>query len=153
MVAYFADTSAIAKLYMPEIGSGWLRSLDLSALSLSALALPELASALGRRQREGVLSDMQARLVWRRFRGDLRTWATIQVNETIVRAAVSTLRDPSLLVPLRTLDALQLASAVEVQRRARRQQVGPIVFLTPDDRLEQAAMHTGLTTDNPNRYP
>jgi hypothetical protein len=53
---------------------------------------------------------------------------------------------------LRAYDAVQLASALELQQRANT--IGDtITFIASDIRLLQAASASGLTTDNPNNYP
>jgi predicted nucleic acid-binding protein len=126
--AYFADTSALLKLYLPEVGTTWLLLQDLTALGVSSLVVLEVRSALARRQHEGSLSPR----------------ATEQIWKTFARGANQ--------IPLRTLDALQLASALEFQRRARQAGAGPIVLLTADDRLEAAAVRAGLAVENPNRH-
>jgi predicted nucleic acid-binding protein len=150
--SYFADTSAIAKLYATETGSTWLRSLDLSGLVVSALAVPEFSSLIARREREGVLSRTEADLVWRGLQSDLRSWIVVNLTKTVLTRAVSVLRNRSVPVALRTPDALQLASALEAQRRARLSGASPLILLTGDDRLQAAARSFGFATDNPNRH-
>jgi len=149
---YFADPSALAKLYVVETGSSWLRSLDLSDLTVSILALPEIGSVLFRRERQGALSGPTHRRAWRAFRADFRGWAVIRLSRPVLDGAVALFRDRSLPVMLRTLDALHLATALRVRGRARLGGTTPLTFLTADDRLEAAARHFGFATDNPNRH-
>ncbi len=152
MPAYFADTSALLKRYVSEAGSAWIRSLDLSGLSVSALAPLEVRSALARRERQGSLLVPQVRTIWRGFRRGLRDWVVIQIDRGLLSGAVSLVARGAIDAPLRSLDALQLASALEFQRRARRAGVGPVVLLTANDRLEAAAARVGLVVENPNRH-
>lgn len=144
MALSFADTSAVAKLYFSEAGSVWLRTLDLSSLAVSLLALPELASALARRQREGALSPTDAHLVWRRFRGDLRRWSTLRLTSSIVNTALMGYPNLDILDVtreiarraaemrarhrLRAIDGLQVATAI---------QAGATAFLTNDQCLRR----------------
>lgn len=152
MPAYFADTSAIVKLYLDEPGSDWIRGLELGLLVISTLAIPEAASAIARRRREQQISDDEALALWRSFRRDLRRWDLIALAQPLLfRAAALQIR-PAPDGMLRTLDALQVACALEAQRRVRRAGIGPLTFLTADSRLELAARHAGLTVENPERY-
>jgi predicted nucleic acid-binding protein len=150
---YFADTSAILKLYFRELGADWIRSLDLSSLTLSALAFPEGASVIARRRREGLLSNTEARVIWRSFRRDARGWQFIELATPLLVRACTLLIRSATGVPLRGLDAIQLACALEAQREYRRAGVGSLTFLTADARLELAARRAGLDVDNPERHP
>ena len=60
MSIYFADTSALAKRYIPETGSGWVQSwIGGHSIIISALTTVEFVSLLARRQREGSVSVAQ----------------------------------------------------------------------------------------------
>ena len=72
--------------------------------------------------------------------------------EPLLSRAASILLGSSIPGPLRTLDAVQLASALEAQRRQRRSGGPALVFVTADQRLEVAARRSGLAVENPNRY-
>jgi predicted nucleic acid-binding protein len=152
MAGYFADTSALAKLYIAEVGSAWLRSLDLQDLTVSALALPEMASALARIEREGLVDRRASARLWLRVRRDFAQWLLIHATDGVLRRAAAILRR-SASTSLLTLDAIQLASALEANQRARRGSGMAIVMLTADERLEAAARRYGLAVDNPNQHP
>ena len=152
MPVYFADTSALLKLYLPEPGSTWLLSLDRARFSVSSLAPLEVRSALARRQRGGSLLPGDADKLWKAFGEDLRGWGVIELDLSLLASALSLLGSEATRVPLRTLDAIQLASGQEAERRARQAGAGPIVLLTADARLEAAAAQVGLTVENPNRH-
>jgi len=51
--------------------------------------------------------------------------------------------------PLRTLDAIQLASALEIQTALSQANVGRLIFVGSDSRLIAAAIAEGLTVINP----
>ncbi len=54
----YLDTSGLVKRYVPEVGSAWVEQLcRREPVSTSLIAIPELASALARRTREGALTD------------------------------------------------------------------------------------------------
>lgn len=63
MTAYFFDSSAIVKRYVPEVGSDWIRAIaDPAAdnlLIISRLTWVEVLSALARRN-VYILSDQQS---------------------------------------------------------------------------------------------
>jgi predicted nucleic acid-binding protein len=149
---YFSDTSAVLKLYFDELGSDWMGSLDLRSLTLSALAIPEGASAIARRRHEGVISDRDARDMWRNLRNDAQGWVLIDLAQPLLVHAGAILIRTVAAAPLRALDAMQLACALEAQREYRRAGIGPLTFLTADTRLELAARRAGLDVDNPERH-
>ncbi|HEY9706764.1 MAG TPA: type II toxin-antitoxin system VapC family toxin, partial [Oculatellaceae cyanobacterium] len=73
--AYFLDSSALVKRYVPETGSAWIQAIADAAtgnlLIISRITWVEVLSALARRQREGSLSDTDVDLIIQRFRYDL----------------------------------------------------------------------------------
>ena len=110
-----------------------------------------MVSALARLQREKVLAETEARSIWERFVGSLQGWERVRLNGVVLsRAAALLLENTS--VPLRTLDAIHIAAALEVQRRVHRRGNLSLVLLTADERLESAARRLGVETDNPNRH-
>ena len=59
MPGYFVDTSALAKLYHPEIGSVWMESLVQThgaRLIISQLSLIEIQSVFATKVRTGVIN-------------------------------------------------------------------------------------------------
>jgi uncharacterized protein len=150
---FFADSSAVLKLYVPEVGSSWMLALDRSGMTVSALAFAEIASALRRRLDDGSLTSRQVQLAWRRFRQDLRAWVVIDLTQPVLDRSARLLFDPTLPVPLRALDALQLASALEAQLRVASSTPDSFTLLTADERLFRAATHLGVDAENPNLHP
>lgn len=73
--AYFLDSSALVKRYVPETGSAWVQALaDVATgnlLIIARITWVEVLSALARRQREGSLSDTEVDLIIQRFGYDL----------------------------------------------------------------------------------
>ena len=131
----YLDASALVKLFVPEADSDALNHQleGLSDVVLPDLAMTELASALSRRMREGVLASADARRV---YAGAVRLHATLQSAELTPpvhrRAERLMLSQAS---PLRALDALHLATALVV---------GAETIVTFDARLRAAAESQGL---------
>ena len=150
MTAFFVDTSALSKRYVLERGSVWVKSwiepVAGNVTVISELATVEMFSLLARKQREGHLTANDKVTVQRTF-----LWHT--TNEYIVD-----LLDSRVIViarnfigkyPLRALDAIQLASAVD----ARTILSEPLVFISADRNLLVAAASEGFTIDDPNAHP
>ena len=118
MAGDFLDTSALAKHYHPEVGSAVVDRLwnDLGRdLFVSRLAALEIISAFAGKVRGGVISLTDFDTLRRRFAFDLskkkRPIGTrILVAERLLRQHGPTHR-------LRTLDALQLAVALDLHQK------------------------------------
>lgn len=116
-VTYF-DTSALAKWYLREARSNDVEMYiqEHGPVDISELTLVEMRSLLARRRREGNIAPKMEIQVFATFEEDIRQkflivhtlpngWATGAVN------LLSLLPE----VPLRTLDALHLVIAKEIQ--------------------------------------
>lgn len=153
MALAYLDTSALAKRYVPEVGSAWVAHLcQQETVAISLVAIPELASALARRAQEGALSAQQRDMLFQAFLRDARTFTVIEPNQAIARRSAALLLTAPLNVRLRTLDALHLASAQLAFTRARRHGVTTGSFITADRALLDAANWVGLPTLNPEDY-
>jgi uncharacterized protein len=152
MSSLFFDSSALAKRYLPESGTRWIRQQITAATSIIVCRITsvEIMSAVARRHREGVINGQMAQkiqqLVTRHIQ---RQYLVIELNEQLMQDAVHLV----MTHPLRAYDAVQLASAKRVNTRLVSQQLSPITFLCADTRLLQIAQAEGLSTDNPNNYP
>jgi predicted nucleic acid-binding protein len=139
---YFLDTSALAKLYHQEQGSemveGWAADRTVR-LWLSDLARIELHSVFVRKVREGELAEAILQTVLECFREDLRSrFHVVLLTEDIIERAIVLLLDHGKRRPLRTLDALQIASAKAMGS-------SDLTFVTADRQLFIAAsalLHT-----------
>ena len=113
--AYFLDTSALVKLYHEEQGSEVMEALaaDLAiSLSVSEVARVELHSAFVRKMREGQLTETALHDALACFRDDAaHRFHIVPVVGATFDAAIGLLLQHGTTSPLRTLDALQLASA------------------------------------------
>lgn len=152
MTVYFVDTSALYKLYVVELGSGWMRStVAAGAISLSLLALVEMGVTLSRDAAAGRLTPIQSRAAWARFRRELRSIPVVDISRASMLRAVATAS--RLAFPVRTLDAIHLQAALDVNQQARRGGTPTPTFVSADARLLAAAAELGFQTDNPNDHP
>lgn len=70
--AYFLDSSALLKRYVPEVGTAWIQSItnaqNQNLLIVAHIAWVEISSAVARRQRKGSISNIQTNQVLAAFR-------------------------------------------------------------------------------------
>ena len=57
------------------------------------------------------------------------------------------------LVSLRAYDAVQLAAALEVNRLQELAGLGPVMLISSDQALNDAATAEGFTVDDPRQHP
>jgi predicted nucleic acid-binding protein len=147
---FFIDTSALAKRYLSETGSNWVRSwINPEAnneIIISALATVEIHSLLMRREREGSITSLERTSMLNDFQEHVQDeYLIIDLDDEVLDRARNLLSRHS----LRTLDALQLACALEVSHLL---QIIP-TFLSADTRLRTAAAAESLPADDPNAHP
>jgi predicted nucleic acid-binding protein len=64
----YVDSSALLKFYLPETGSAWMRTdVRPAGITISALAIAEIGTALALRVRDSSVDERGAKLAWRRF--------------------------------------------------------------------------------------
>ena len=152
--AYFLDTSALVKRYVPEIGSDWILSITDPAtnsdLVISQITWVEVHSAFARRLRDGSLSAERFDLIGQKVREDFENeYRVIDVDPTVIETAAELVMQH----PLRAYDAVQLASALRFQSTLVLVPETQLVFVSADNRLLNIAQSAGLAIDNPNNYP
>ena len=152
--AYFLDSSALVKRYVPEMGSAWMQAIADAAtgnlLIISRITWVEVLSALARRQREGSLNATDVSLIIQQFRFDLTNqYSVVEINQILAESAGQLVNQ----YPLRAYDAVQLAAVLRIQPAFAMATSTPLVFLNADDRLLAIAQTAGLLTDNPNNHP
>lgn len=135
----YLDSSALAKIYAPETGSEDLENsiLGRDDLLISDLVVTEAASALGRRRREGTISQETANVFHQTILRDLSDgfFRHVDLNAGTHRHAERLLLASA--IPLRAGDALHLALAMAARAG---------VIVTFDDRLARAARQAGIGT-------
>src|SRR5258708_39485070 len=110
----YLDSCIIVKLLVAEPDSEFfVRSLEGRRLVTSELAQTEVFSALLARERAGKISAADRRLAWKEFHarvadGDIKFES---LNSTVLRKAIHCLEHCHPPAPLRTLDAIHLATS------------------------------------------
>jgi len=137
-VILYLDASALVKRYVKERGSQDVMALTTAAgaVATSLVSRAEVAAALARAVRLGVLNDDGGRRAQRRFSREWPDLVRIPVNEALVSRAETLAWDHG----LRGYDAVQLAAAL-----TWRDSVGQDVVLATFDReLWEAAPRAGV---------
>lgn len=137
MIAYL-DASALVKRYVSERGSEETIELTTRAdvVATSLVSRAEVAAALAKAVRSGLLSEQEARKAQRTFAGEWSDLARIPVTEALVARAETLAWDHA----LRGYDAVQFASALSWQESVGTE----IVLATFDRQLWEAARQAGM---------
>jgi predicted nucleic acid-binding protein len=157
MASFYFDSSALVKYYILESGTEWVQSLIDSRLddewantiSTSALTWAEVISAFTKRHRMGDISTHLYKALTARFlqEAGLR-YGRLRINDAVIEAAVELIQ----CHPLRAYDAVQLATALLLNRRLLADKLPPLTFVSADSLLCEAARAEGLPAENPNEY-
>ena len=142
----FLDTSALAKLFVPEAGTAALIAMvsqpDME-IWVSELARLEFHSLAWRRCREGSLDTTQVTSVLAELDQQLDAWQVIELTPAVLSIARELLAAHAAQHALRTLDAIQLASFMVTLED------GAATFACADQRLCAVASLRGHPTYNP----
>jgi len=141
MTAVFVDTSSLFKLYYPEDDSERVEQylLGCERVLVSALTRVEIYSVAARKVRMRELDDEGFRVLTSAFDQDWLggSFRIIELTATVLLEAVTLVERGGLRREARTLDALQLASALSS---------GCDTFLCHDLRLKALAANSGLAS-------
>jgi uncharacterized protein len=155
MAVYYLDSSALFKRYRREAGSAWITTLCQTELIVSsALLLVEIHSTLARLTREGAITQADRDLLTVRFIQDTQVFDLVEIDRAVVHRASRLIIECPPATPLRSLDALHLASAVLLRDRLSQGQAGQSLasFVSSDRRLLAAAEWAGLPVENPEDH-
>ena len=134
----YLDSSALAKLYVPEPESDRLEAFlrGRRDLLISELTLTEILSAAARRRREGALSPYQANEIREALLADADSGSFQRLSlDPVVHRVAERLLFALESLPLRTLDALHIAVALCASAT---------YIATYDARMREAATRAGL---------
>ena len=140
-MSFFADSSAIVKLYVDEAGHEVVRLL--SGLAVGQVARVEVPAAFWRKHRLGELDATDAAVLTSAFEADYYGTFDERARFVVVAVTADVLDDAATLCarhPLRGLDAIQLASALAV----RDIEAGVTTMVAYDRTLRAAAAAEGL---------
>jgi predicted nucleic acid-binding protein len=150
VATHYIDTSALIKVYVPEIGSVRVNALfEAQPLAMSALVRVEVSSALARRVREGTLTAMQRDRLYERHLRNEADFLVLAVTAEILDRAADLARTSPPGAPLRALDAIHLASALVIFEAQPPEDGSTGTFVTSDRQLRRAAEHAGLDVLDP----
>lgn len=131
----FLDTSSLLKLYHYEQGTEMLDKLfddfAVSKVYLSEIAKVEFDSAIWKKVRTGELIQEEARSLIDSFELDYDKYNFIELDSEIVNNAKNLILKHG-IKGLRTLDSIQLSSALKVKSELS-------LFVTADDLLRHLA--------------
>jgi predicted nucleic acid-binding protein len=145
-VRLFLDTSALAKLFVPEAGTAELSAMVSQAdveIWVSELARLEFHSLAWRRYREQSLDAQQVTTLLSELDQQLEAWQVIDLTTAVLSTARELLAEHAPQHALRTLDAIQLASFMVVLEE------GAATFVCADHRLCAVASVRGESVYNP----
>lgn len=129
----YIDTGLFAKLYVPEPESAAVQAVvsGCDGLLSSELLVTEFASVLQRKMRERSLSKRDETHIWRLFEKHLHEglMTLVPLNRDVTMRAAALLRDLPGAVPLRSLDAIHLATCRYFAGRGTRLFTGDATML------------------------
>jgi len=139
-VTLYAETSAVLRWLFNESGGAAIRTLFASAQQVvsSRLTLIETRRVVRRAERDGRLSAAECADVLAVFAQAVATWAILEISDQVARRAEEGF--PS--EPVRTLDAIHLASALLL-----RQSFPDLLVVSADERVGANATLLGLRTN------
>ena len=151
MAVYYLDTSALAKLYIEEIGSGRVADLvrdpERDHFAILEVSRVEFHSAVRRRERQGDISSAETADVLAQLDSDLQSLFVVQpMTAAVLEEAVAIIGRH----PLRAYDALQLAGCIALNTGVGSQ---GFFFVCADEELLDAAMAEGIGVINLNEGP
>lgn len=140
MTSYYFDSSALVKRYAKEQGTafsiGLMRPSAKNILYSAKITEIEVCSALAKRRKGLTLTANQATKSMMRFQRTFsRRFFSIDLTQTIIAEAIR-LTD---MYALRGYDAVQLATALEINQKRLRTKLAALTFVSADTELNKAA--------------
>jgi predicted nucleic acid-binding protein len=139
-VTLYAETSAVLRWLFAEKEGEELRATLAAAdkVTSSRLTLIETRRVVRRAEREGRITAAESADVLAVFSQAVSTWAILEISEEIARRA----EDGFPSEPVRTLDAIHLASALFL-----RQSFPDLVIVSADERVRANATLLGFRAE------
>src|SRR5262249_4128618 len=147
-------SSALVKRYVQETGTAWVRRLTRhnpsTIIYIARITVVEVTSAVARR-RKGTppLAPSRASSILPRFRQHLDgRYTVIEITPALLDEAARRANAHT----LRAYDAVQLAAALEINRKEQDAGFAPVTLISADRDLNAAASGEGLKVDDPNLH-
>ena len=152
--SYFLDSSELVKRYVQETGTAWVRRLTRrnpsTIIYIAHITAVEVTCAIARRRKGKTITAAKALSILRRFDQHIAgRYTVIGVTAALLEHAKRLGRTHA----LRAYDAVQLAVALEASRYHRDKGSAPVIPISADQALNDAATAEGLTVDDPNLHP
>jgi len=154
MAPFYFDTSGLVKRYISENGSTWVNNICTptsgNRVFIAEITALEIVSAITRRSRGGSLSAAVAALALAQFEADLQNeYFELELSSTVLTGALDFARNYG----LRSLDAIQLSVALNLNREQMAASLPTITLVSADSELLAAARGEGLLVEDPNNHP
>jgi len=154
VAGFFCDSSAIVKRYVNETGSNYVDDLADSKsgniVLLARITRVEVAAAIARRLKNGSVAAADAQNALAAFQHDLtNNYYTVEITPLLLSVAVSLATKHA----LRGYDAVQMAATLEANDERIANGLAPLILVSADTELNNAAQAEGLNVENPNNYP
>ena len=142
---YYLDTSALVKRYYAEKGSDWIHDLfrPENLLVVSKVAYAELIAALGRKRREGEITEESFIRTVQSFQQEWTELLVVEVTDAVFVDLLSVVRRHS----LRGFDAIHLCTALWFRKRMKTE----VIFVCSDRSLLGAAEKEKLDVCDPEQ--
>lgn len=152
----YSDTSALAKRYLAETGTAWVRSITDPAggntIAIGNITRVEIGSAIARRQH-----DPRSRISVAERDALIQLFDYHVAHEyLVVDLAPIVIDDAYHLIlqhQVRAYDAIQLAAAFTLNTQLVAAGLPALTLVSGDRELLEAARAEGLVTDNPYLHP
>ena len=150
MSVFFFDGSTLVKRYVVEKGTVWVRSMvnirSGHRVIIAQITSVEVLSAVARLVREQRVTARTALAIQAYVnRHAAREYIVVNLSKPILMAAQNLLFKYS----LRAYDAVQLASALDINTKIMAANQRALIFVSSDVRLLTTASSEGLQTHNP----
>ena len=152
MSIFYFDTSAIVKRYVMETGTNWIMALTNPVhnnLSIIAeITMAETAATIAAKHRAigGITRQERDDAIQLFLQHCNSNYHLIPTHQIILERAILLTQNHR----LRGYDAVQLATALITNEKLIIGKLKPLVFVTADNDLIEAAQSERLSTDNPN---
>lgn len=154
MAVYYLDSSALVKQYIAETGTAWVNGLVIPAagnrIYVSSITGVAVTAAFVRLGRDGALPTTNVVSALAQFQYDFANqYRVIEPVMALIHQAMALAEKYA----LRGYDAVQLATALVVNKRRLVGGVPGLTLISADHELNGAAIAEGLAVDDPNLHP
>ena len=152
MSYFFFDSSALTKRYVDELGSAYVESLTEgnNRVLIAQITQIEVTAAFVRRLKTRSLTQQDVDHANRSFQHDLSSkYFVVEITKVLLDNAMPLVIKHA----LRAYDAVQLAVALDVARDLNNRGMPPLVLVSADIELNEAAKLEGIVVEDPNDHP